>query len=174
MGESEKDDEREGRTEGETSMMLSLTESYDEDFDLAAADKHSLWLPQPPVPDTEASESRGMPDFKHPDGEHLPGDPKARKQIPLHSGLVAYFPDALIAVAAVSFAGNAQHNPGQPLHWSRGKSDDHEDALLRHHFEAGQIDPDGHRASAKRAWRAGMSISTWATPAPTLRAIHIP
>ena len=135
-------------------MMLSLTESYDEDFDLAAADKHSLWLPQPPVPDTEASESRGMPDFKHPDGEHLPGDPKARKQIPLHSGLVAYFPDALIAIAAVSWAGNEQHNPGQPLHWARSKSKDHADTMLRHFAERGTFDTDGTRHSAKMVWRA--------------------
>jgi hypothetical protein len=68
--------------------------------------------------------------------------------------LVKYFPDALAAVAAVSYAGNAQHSPGKPLHWDRNKSMDQEDTLLRHLFEAGTFDSDGHRHSAKVAWRA--------------------
>ena len=84
----------------------------------------------------------------------LPTEPKARKKVPLWSGLVKYFPDALVAVAAVSYAGNEQHNPGQPLHWARGKSMDQEDTLMRHLFESGSVDVDGHRHSAKMAWRA--------------------
>lgn len=84
----------------------------------------------------------------------LPTDPKARKAVPLHSGLVAYFKDALIEVAKLSQVGNDQHNPGQPLHWSKDKSNDHDDCLLRHHFEAGTVDTDGVRHSTKRAWRA--------------------
>lgn len=84
----------------------------------------------------------------------LPIDSEARKRIPLHSGLVAYFKDALIEVAALSYLGNEQHNPGKPLHWDKSKSTDHNDALLRHHFEAGTYDSDGVRHSAKRAWRA--------------------
>lgn len=84
----------------------------------------------------------------------LPTDAKARKNVPLHSGLVVYFKDALIEVARLSQAGNDQHNPGQPLHWTRDKSSDHEDCILRHHFEAGTVDTDGVRHSAKRAWRA--------------------
>lgn len=84
----------------------------------------------------------------------LPNDAKGRKAVPLHSGLVAYFKDALIEVARLSQIGNDQHNPGQPLHWSKDKSNDHEDCLLRHHFEAGTIDSDGVRHSAKRAWRS--------------------
>lgn len=84
----------------------------------------------------------------------LPSDPKERKKIPLWSGLMQYFPDALIAVAKVSYAGNEQHNPGQPLHWAREKSSDQEDTLLRHLMERGTIDSDGMRHSAKCAWRA--------------------
>lgn len=84
----------------------------------------------------------------------LPTDPKARKAIPLANGALWYFPDAWAAVAALSKAGNDQHNPGQPLHWSRGKSADHADALLRHLLDAGTVDTDGHRHSAKVAWRA--------------------
>ena len=84
----------------------------------------------------------------------LPTDAKERKNVPLWSGLVRYFPDALVAIARVSKAGNDQHNPGQPLHWSREKSADHEDTLLRHLFDSGSTDVDGYRHSAKMAWRA--------------------
>jgi hypothetical protein len=65
-----------------------------------------------------------------------------------------YFPDALAEVARVSKAGNDQHNPGKPLHWDRSKSGDELDALTRHLFEAGTLDSDGQRHSAKVAWRA--------------------
>lgn len=84
----------------------------------------------------------------------LPTDAQERKNTPLWSGLVQYFPDALVAVSQVSQKGNDQHNPGQPLHWSREKSADHEDTLLRHLFDSGTKDVDGHRHSAKAAWRA--------------------
>jgi len=76
---------------------------------------------------------------------HLPQDAALRKQIPLHSGLVKYFPDALVAIAKLSFDGNDQHNPGTPLHWDRSKSTDHRDALMRH-----ILDEDWNAT----AWRA--------------------
>lgn len=86
--------------------------------------------------------------------QYLPTDPKVRKGLPLYSGLLRYFPRALIAVAELSRIGNDQHNPGQPLHWDRSKSGDHLDALLRHTVDAGTVDTDGVRHSAKVAWRA--------------------
>lgn len=88
------------------------------------------------------------------DPQHLPTDAKARKGIPLATGVVDYFPDALVAVARLSQIGNDQHNPGQPLHWAREKSTDHRDTLLRHFTDAGTLDTDGVRHSAKVAWRA--------------------
>jgi hypothetical protein len=84
----------------------------------------------------------------------LPTDATERKNTPLWSGLVQYFPDALVAVAQLSQKGNDRHNPGEPLHWSREKSADHEDTLLRHLFDAGAMDIDGQRHSTKVAWRA--------------------
>lgn len=84
----------------------------------------------------------------------LPTDAQARKAVPLFSGVLAYFPDALAAVAELSRVGNEQHNPGQPLHWARAKSGDELDALTRHLLEAGTIDSDGIRHSVKLAWRA--------------------
>jgi hypothetical protein len=84
----------------------------------------------------------------------LPTDAKERKGIPIYSGLIKYFPDALVAVARLSQIANEQHNPGEPLHWSRNKSADHHDTLSRHLFESGTIDTDGVRHSVKVAWRA--------------------
>lgn len=84
----------------------------------------------------------------------LPTDAKQRKDVPIYSGVLKYFPNALAAVAACSKAGNDQHNPGKPLHWDRSKSGDELDALTRHLMEAGTVDTDGIRHSAKVAWRA--------------------
>jgi hypothetical protein len=77
-----------------------------------------------------------------------------RKQHPLCSGVLDYFPDALMEVAHCSWVGNQQHNPGQPLHWAKEKSTDEPDALLRHLKDRGTLDTDGVRHSAKVAWRA--------------------
>jgi hypothetical protein len=84
----------------------------------------------------------------------LPTDAKTRKAMPIARGVLDYFPDALAAVAEVSRLGNEQHNPGQPLHWSKDKSTDHADCIIRHLIDRGQIDSDGARHAAKVAWRA--------------------
>lgn len=84
----------------------------------------------------------------------LPEDAKERKTYPIASGVIDYFPDALAAVAHVSFVGNEQHNPGKSLFWDRSKSGDESDALMRHFVQRGTIDKDGLRHSAKVAWRA--------------------
>jgi hypothetical protein len=85
---------------------------------------------------------------------HLPDSAQARKNLPLATGLLDYFPDALILVAAVSKIGSEQHNPGKPLFWDRTKSTDEADCLLRHFIDRGTFDTDGVRHSAKVAWRA--------------------
>lgn len=77
-----------------------------------------------------------------------------RKNTPLYSGVMRYFPDALLEVSKVSKKGNDQHNPGEPIHWDRDKSTDELDALARHLIDAGKFDMDGTRHSAKIAWRA--------------------
>jgi len=84
----------------------------------------------------------------------VPTDATGRKAHPVASGVMDYFPDALVAIAHVSKQGNDQHNPGQPLHWARGKSADEADALIRHFLQRGGFDTDGLRHSAKMAWRA--------------------
>lgn len=77
-----------------------------------------------------------------------------RKGAPLMTGLFDYFPDACIEVAMLSKKGNDQHNPGEPLHWARGKSGDEADTMLRHMAARGTRDKDGVRHSIKVAWRA--------------------
>ena len=87
-------------------------------------------------------------------GVHLPSDVSARKKVPIATGVIDYFPDAIVAVAELSRVGNDQHNPGAPLHWDRSKSTDEGDALMRHFVERGTVDSDGVRHSTKVAWRA--------------------
>ena len=80
-----------------------------------------------------------------------------RKLIPIYSGVLQYFPDAIKEVAKTTWEGNNQHNPGQPLHWDRSKSTDQLDALVRHltdHASGEVFDTDGQRHLAKVAWRA--------------------
>ena len=77
-----------------------------------------------------------------------------RKAEPIYSGVLQYFPDALLAVSRVSKKGNDKHNPGQPLHWSRGKSNDHLDCVARHLITSDEIDEDGETHLAHAAWRA--------------------
>jgi Domain of unknown function (DUF5664) len=91
---------------------------------------------------------------------HLPADPKMRKNIPMARGLLDYFPDALAAVAELSRIGNDQHNPGQPMHWSKDKSADHADCIVRHLIDRGTIDTDRVRHATKVAWRALALLQT--------------
>jgi hypothetical protein len=84
----------------------------------------------------------------------IPSDAQERKGLPIVTGVLDYFPLALLEVARCSKVGNDQHNPGEPLHWARGKSTDEADAMVRHLMERGKIDTDGIRHSAKMAWRA--------------------
>jgi hypothetical protein len=84
----------------------------------------------------------------------LPTTAADRKGIPIATGCLDYFPDAIAAVARLSKVGNDQHNPSQPLHWDKSKSTDEADALVRHLLDRGTIDTDGQRHSAKVAWRA--------------------
>lgn len=83
----------------------------------------------------------------------LPSDAADRKAIPIVRGVLDYFPDAIAEIAKVSKAGNDQHNPGQEMHWARGKSTDHADCIARHLMDRGKVDIDGQRHTAKAAWR---------------------
>lgn len=85
----------------------------------------------------------------------LPTGSEERKNVPLVTGLMDYFPAALVEVARLSKEANEKHNPGEPMHWARDKSADHVDCLLRHLVDRGEIDPDdGFLHDVKVAWRA--------------------
>lgn len=85
---------------------------------------------------------------------NLPKNAEERKACPIATGFLDYFPDAVAAVASVSFAATAQHHPEKGMHWDRSKSFDEADAMLRHFMERGTLDGDGQRHSAKMTWRA--------------------
>lgn len=85
----------------------------------------------------------------------LPTDSAKRKNYPLGTGVLDYFPDALAEVARVSKVAGDKHHPGEITHWERGKSGDHWDCLLRHGIERGTMDTaNGVRHSGQLAWRA--------------------
>lgn len=93
--------------------------------------------------------------------EDVPDRPD-RKAIPVCTGCLDYFPDALQAVARLSKVGNDKHNgAGSKLRWAKEKSADHEDALVRHLLERGRTDPDtGLSHSVSVAWRALALLQT--------------
>lgn len=101
----------------------------------------------------------------------MPDDPAGRKLIPIGTGVLDYFPSALVEIARVSHAGNEQHNPGHVLHWSRGKSSDHFDTAIRHLLQRGELDKDGRRHTAKAGWRvlALLQMEMEAAGAPMAR-----
>lgn len=91
----------------------------------------------------------------------LPTDDKARKALPIFTGVLMYFPDAIAAVAEVSRLGNEQHNPGEPLHWAREKSTDQLNTAQRHMMDHGVgnvHDTDGAYHLAKAIWRLAAEL----------------
>jgi len=83
----------------------------------------------------------------------LPESASERKQFPVASGVLDYFPDAIVAISQLSYKGNEQHNPGKPVHWDRSKSADEADTMIRHFLQRGSLDTDGVRHTVKCAWR---------------------
>ena len=86
-----------------------------------------------------------------------------RKGMPVYSGVLNYFPDALKEVAKCSLAGQKQHNQGDKLYWDKNKSFDNEDALVRHLIDHSKnpVDEDGVLHLAKVAWRALASLQIY-------------
>ena len=86
-----------------------------------------------------------------------------RKDMPVYTGVLKYFPKALKYVSRVSKLGNDQHHPDKPLHWDKEKSFDHEDALVRHLIDHSHhpLDDDGMLHLGKVAWRALAALETY-------------
>jgi hypothetical protein len=88
-----------------------------------------------------------------------------RKDSPVFSGVMMYFPEALMELSRHSKTGNDKHNPGQPLHWEKDKSKDHADCVARHLIDIGpnwndtDIETGSYHATAL-AWRALALLQT--------------
>lgn len=81
-----------------------------------------------------------------------------RKETPVLDGCLAYFPNAIVAVADNSMAGQKQHAPDEPLKWYREKSQDELGSLQRHIVDFLLAEKKGDReemlkASKAIAWR---------------------
>ena len=64
----------------------------------------------------------------------LPTDAKQRKSIPIYTGFIKYFPDAIVEVTKQSVTGSKQHH-GDKVWWDKSKSKDELDSLMRHMLE---------------------------------------
>jgi len=120
--------------------------------------KHKCWVDVEPCEFSTVGECGSCAEkvtTTHARAQTLPTGSSARKAVPLCAGVLDYFPSALAAVARISQYGNTKHNPGEPLHWSRGKSTDHADCIARHLIDRGIVDPEtGESHTAELAWRA--------------------
>lgn len=94
----------------------------------------------------------------------LSTDSKERKNTPIFSGVLMYFPLAIAYVAKVSKIGNDKHAPGQPLHWVKDLSKDHADCVSRHLIDIGPDwngeDEDDILHAGYLAWRSLALLQT--------------
>jgi hypothetical protein len=82
---------------------------------------------------------------------------EVRKGIPVYSGFIKYFPNAIKEVSECSMKANRQHNGDEHLHWAMEKSKDELDALMRHlidHASGIEWDDDSIRHLTKVCWRS--------------------
>ena len=80
-----------------------------------------------------------------------------RKNTPIYSGFIKYFPTAIAEVSRASLIANSQHNYGKHLHWDMDKSTDELDALMRHltdYARGEELDDDGIMHITKVCWRS--------------------
>lgn len=86
-----------------------------------------------------------------------------RKACPVFDGFVMYFPRSMAAIARHSAKANEKHNPGEKLHWARGKSTDHLNTALRHLIDAGMgILWDGeYNNMVANGWRTMAALETY-------------
>jgi hypothetical protein len=105
----------------------------------------------PPLRDIPLSSANAVENSRIP---VLSTDSTERKNTPIYSGVLNYFPLAIAAIARVSKAGNDKHNPGEPLGWARSKSTDHADCIARHLIDHETLTDGEYRDAAEMAWRA--------------------
>lgn len=88
-----------------------------------------------------------------------------RKLLVVFDGFIQYFPRSMKAVANFSRLGNDKHNPGQPLHWAKEKSQDQSNCIARHLIDIGpswmEVDPEfGTFHAEALAWRSMALLET--------------
>ena len=89
----------------------------------------------------------------------IPTASQVRKSSPIFTGFMLYFSKAITMCAMHSNIANEKHNPGEPLHWSKGKSADHADCIIRHQIDYWEIDPEnGLPMAVSVFWRAGAQL----------------
>jgi len=84
-------------------------------------------------------------------------DDKDRKDTPIYTGFIKYFPNAIAEVSKASLVANEQHNKGEILHWNKNKSKQELDSLMRHlvdYASGHDYDEDGVLHLTKVAWRS--------------------
>jgi hypothetical protein len=87
----------------------------------------------------------------------IPQDDQRRKDAPMFRGLLGYFPAALFEIASHSLESDRKHNPGsvEGPTWSRAKSSDHPDCIVRHLIDAGVPGTPGRLYHLRAlAWRS--------------------
>jgi hypothetical protein len=95
-------------------------------------------------------------EVNEPEEVEISNKAQLRKNTPVYSGVVKYFPLALKEIAKASAQGQKQHNPNKPLAWDRSKSGDELDAMMRHlldHASGELFDDCGTRHIVKCGWR---------------------
>lgn len=111
----------------------------------------------------------------------LPKDDATRKRVKPFAGFFAYFPDAIAAVAELSHIANEKHNPGEPLHWAKGKSTEQRESQARHMLDEANEGPTARDAigdlavlhATANAWRAMAQLQTLADQGHNIFAIGV-
>jgi hypothetical protein len=138
---------------------------YDEATDLSDIIKAIDRVLPTSIPPSEAEPAPRMctppPREPVPVPPFMSTDSATRKGMPVATGFVEYFPDAMLIASMVSLVGAIKHCGGK-LGWDKSKSGDEPDAELRHmidRFRGDPADPGlealahlGHYAS--KLWRA--------------------
>lgn len=149
-----------GYTAGKTYLTNPVTQTVvDDDGDIRPVETWNWTYPNTPEVvhpiDITCETTQELPTMR------LSNDSDVRKNMPIFSGVLNYFPLAIAEVSKLSKIGNDKHNPGQPLHWAKGKSTDHKDCIARHLIDAGTIDPDSQLFhDVGLAWRALANLET--------------
>lgn len=89
----------------------------------------------------------------------LPEDAAERKNYPIYTGFIRFFPFAIAHIANHSHKATQQHHPDSPCHWDKSKSADEEDACARHFIEQAHAENIGDndtllKEATAKAWRA--------------------